>query len=452
MRNKAQYDLFVRTSPGRLFLKASVPGAIGMLASAMYQTLDGVFVGNLLGDTSFAALNLAMPFVIINFAIADLIGVGSAVPISIALGEGRKKDADRIFTLSCILIVVLGAAMGAFLFIMAPVFMRLMGAEGKFASDAVAYLRTYAMMSPLSTMVFASDNYLRICGRIRTSMGLNIFMSIFCGVFEFFLLGICGFGIWAAAFASCTGMIITAFLSLLPFFRGKLALGFVRPVFSLRIIEKIVACGLPSFLNNIAGRLTSIIMNIMLVRYGGEAAVSVYGVLMYADGIVFPIMYGSCDSLQPAIGYNWGAGYPSRVRSIEKLCYSVAASICTAAFLICFLNPEGILSAFIAGEVPAYAPFAVTVFAFTYLTRWISFSTQSFMLALERSRYAAVISVSMAFVFPVALLFAMQGLGLTGIWLNFPLTSLLGALLSVFVLSRERHTIMMKDHPESIDQ
>lgn len=452
MRNKAQYDLFVRTSPGRLFLKASVPGAIGMLASAMYQTLDGVFVGNLLGDTSFAALNLAMPFVIINFAIADLIGVGSAVPISIALGEGRKKDADRIFTLSCILIVVLGAVMGAFLFMMAPVFMRLMGAEGKFASDAVAYLRTYAMMSPLSTMVFASDNYLRICGRIRTSMGLNIFMSIFCGVFEFFLLGICGFGIWAAAFASCTGMIITAFLSLLPFFRGKLALGFVRPVFSLRIIEKIVACGLPSFLNNIAGRLTSIIMNIMLVRYGGEAAVSVYGVLMYADGIVFPIMYGSCDSLQPAIGYNWGAGYPSRVRSIEKLCYSVAASICTAAFLICFLNPEGILSAFIAGEVPAYAPFAVTVFAFTYLTRWISFSTQSFMLALERSRYAAVISVSMAFVFPVALLFAMQGLGLTGIWLNFPLTSLLGAMLSVFVLSRERHTIMMKDHPESIDQ
>ena len=74
------------------------------------------------------------------------------------------------------------------------------------------------------------------------------------------------------------------------------------------------------------------------------------------------------------------------------------------------------------------------------------------MLALERSRYAAVISVSMAFVFPVALLFAMQGLGLTGIWLNFPLTSLLGAMLSVFVLSRERHTIMMKDHPESIDQ
>ena len=53
-----------------------------MLASALYQMLDGVFVGQYLGDTAFAALNLAMPFVIINFALADLIGVGSSVPIS----------------------------------------------------------------------------------------------------------------------------------------------------------------------------------------------------------------------------------------------------------------------------------------------------------------------------------------------------------------------------------
>lgn len=38
-----------------------------MLASALYQTIDGVFVGRFLGETAFAALNLAMPFVIINF-------------------------------------------------------------------------------------------------------------------------------------------------------------------------------------------------------------------------------------------------------------------------------------------------------------------------------------------------------------------------------------------------
>lgn len=41
-----------------------------MLASAFYQLLDGILVGQFLGETAFAALNLAMSFVIINFALA----------------------------------------------------------------------------------------------------------------------------------------------------------------------------------------------------------------------------------------------------------------------------------------------------------------------------------------------------------------------------------------------
>ena len=447
MRNEAQHELFVKTKTRKLFFRAAIPGAIGMLASAMYQTLDGVYVGKFLGATAFASVNLAMPFVIINFAIADLIGVGSSVPISISLGEGKKETADRIFSLSCVLIVFFGILMGLFMYILAPFFMKMMGADGEFASQAVMYLRTYAVMSPVSTMVFASDNYLRICGKIHTSMCLNIFLSVFCAVVELLFLGVFGFGIWAAAFASCLGMAITASISLLQFRKGRLALSFVRPVFSFSIVKKIFACGLPSFLNNIAGRLTSIIMNMILVRLGGQNAVSVYGVLMYADGIILPIMYGSCDSLQPAVGYNWGAGYPSRVRGIEKFCFSTSFLLCMLAFLACSFIPGFIVSSFISGEIPPYAVGAVTIFAFTYLTRWISFSTQSFMLALEKSLYATIISISMAFIFPMILLFSLEWMGLDGIWLNFPLTSLLGAILSAVILLRVRKDIMKEDNP-----
>ena len=79
--------LFAKTPPLKLFFIASIPGAVSMLASALYQTLDGVFVGQFLGATAFAALNLAMPFVIINFSLADLIGVGSSIPLSICPGR-----------------------------------------------------------------------------------------------------------------------------------------------------------------------------------------------------------------------------------------------------------------------------------------------------------------------------------------------------------------------------
>ena len=445
MRNIEQHNLFVNTKPGRLFLKAALPGAIGMLASAMYQTLDGVFVGRFLGSTAFAAINLAMPFVIINFSLADLIGVGSSVPISIALGEGRGEDANKIFSLAIVLIFLAGLAIGGLLFFAAPLLIALMGAEGEFASQAVMYMRTYAMLSPFTTMMFASDNFLRICGKIRTSMSLNIFMSLFGATVEFLFLAVFGFGIWAAALANCLAMMTTTMLSMLPFMSKKLALRFVRPHFSLRIIKKIVSCGLPSFLNNIAGRLTSIVMNMMLVRFGGQNAVSVYGVLMYADGIIQPLMYGSCDSLQPAIGYNWGAGQYSRVRKIEKYCFSVAAGLCAMAFLMCTFAPSFIVHAFMSGAAPSYAVFAVHVFAFTYVTRWITFSTQSFMLAIEKSLYATVLSISAALVFPLLFIFSLQGLGLTGIWLNFPLSSFCCALMSLIILMRERKNISRPD-------
>ena len=265
---------FTKTAPLRLFFAAALPGAVSMLASALYQLIDGVFVGHFLGETPFAALNLAMPFVIINFSLADLIGVGSSVPISISLGRREEDKANNLFTCACLMIVAAGFLVGALLFAAAPLLISLMGADGDFASFAVQYLRVYALCSPVTTIVFAMDNYLRICGKVRRSMLLNIFMSLACVILEFLFLYVFGWGIWAAALATCTGMALAALFAFVPFARGKLQLRLCRPRFSFRMVRQIFACGSPNFLNNIAGRITSILMNVLLIRFGGEAAVS----------------------------------------------------------------------------------------------------------------------------------------------------------------------------------
>ena len=208
--------LFSKTPPLKLFFLASIPGSISMLASALYQILDGVFVGQFLGTTAFAAINLAMPFVIINFSLADLIGVGSSVPISVCLGKKQEKEANNIFTCACLLILATGVLIGAILFSAAPLLIQMMGAKGTFAELAVQYMRVYALSSPLTTIIFAVDNYLRICGFIRGSMVINILMSVISAVLEFLFLGVFRWGVWAAALATCTGMflcVILAFLS-----------------------------------------------------------------------------------------------------------------------------------------------------------------------------------------------------------------------------------------------
>ncbi len=440
--------LFSKTPPLKLFFLASIPGAISMLASALYQTIDGVFVGQFLGATAFAALNLAMPFVIINFSLADLVGVGSAVPISVCLGQKKTQEANNIFTCACLMIVAAGVVIGSILFALAPALIRFMGAEGEFAELAVQYLRVYALCSPVTTIIFAVDNYLRICGFIRGSMFLNILMSVLSGVLEFLFLGVLRFGIWGAALATCSGMLICAVIAFVPFVRGKALLRFCKPRFHGRMIRQIIACGSPNFLNNIAGRITSILMNAILVRLGGETAVSVYGILMFADGFIQPLLYGMCDSLQPAVGYNWGAGKFSRVRAIEKCCFTASGIVSLLAVCVIALLPEQITRLFVADagpEVPSMSVGALRLFSITYITRWFSFATQSYMLAVEKPLPASIISVSTALLFPVILIGILWPLGLTGIWLNFAGTAILAAVLSAIVLIRLRGELKRPD-------
>ena len=442
------HRLFSETSPLKLFFLASIPGAISMLASALYQTIDGIFVGQFLGSTAFAAVNLAMPFVIINFSLADLIGVGASVPISINLGRKNEKEAHNIFTCACIMIFLAGILIGALLYAAAPLLIRLMGAEGEFALLAVDYIRVYAICSPLTTIVFAMDNFLRICGFIRGSMFLNIFMSLLSGGLEFLFLGVLGFGVWGAALATCSGMMACALLALTPFIRGKALLRFVRPRFHARMVKQIISCGSPNFLNNIAGRITSIILNAILVRVGGELAVSVYGVLMYTEGFIQPLLYGMCDSLQPAVGYNLGAGKFRRVRAIEKCCFSASAVVSLLSVALMFLMPETISLLFMPDadvEALSMTAGALRLFALTYVTRWFSFATQSFMLAIEKPKEASMISVSTALIFPVILIILLWPLGLTGIWLNFAGTSLLAGILAFIILYRQRGELMKDD-------
>jgi putative MATE family efflux protein len=448
--------LYEKTSPNKLFTIVAIPGVISMLVSSLYQVIDGAFVGQILGTNAFAALNLVMPIVIINFAIADLIGVGSAVPIAIKLGEKDEKAASNIFSNTCLMIIGSAAVLGAILFLFADNFVRLMGADEQLVTLAAQYLRVYSVCAPFTTIIFAVDNYLRICGKIQYSMIVNILMSVISALLEFLFLFVFGFGIWGAALATCLGMFICAIIAFLPFFRAKTQLRFTKPKFDRKILGTILTNGAPSFFNNIAGRITSIIINIFLLRLGGAVAVSTYGVLMYADGIVQPMLYGLCDSMQPAVGYNYGAKNFSRIAAIERRCFGISGVLSVVMVGVMLFAKEPIVNIFVKAEdtaVIVMSVHALSFFAFAYLTRWISFATQSYMSAIGKAGYATVIALCMASVFPVLLIFSLGFLGLDGLWLNMPITCLLAAILAATLMivhfRKEVKISVSSDHIQS---
>ena len=435
---KDSEKLFISTKPVRLFFKASIPGAIGMLASSTYYLTETIFVGRMLGEDAFAGLNLAMPFILIAFALADLVGVGSSVPISIKLGQGKGEEANKVFSLAVVLIFLFGLLSGVFFYIAAPFIFRAMGADPVIAEQATEYMRVYAIFAPFASMSFAFDNYTRISGKINRSMGVNIFMSVMCFTFQLIFLVLMRLPIAFAALASSLGMLITTSIYMYPFIRGKMLLHFRRPGFNMHMIKVIIANGIPSFLSNMSGRIVSIVMNAALLAVGGATAVSIYGILMSIDGLVLPTMYGLCDSLQPAVGYNWGAGRKDRVRAIERCCYTASITLCMIAFLVLMLFPERTASLFVSESeaIIRGAHMAIIIFAFNYLIRWLNFSTQSFSASIGRPLYATMISLSQAFVFPLVFILTLYPLGQNGLLANITASTFATAVVAAIILTR----------------
>ena len=167
-----------------------------MLASVLFYMVDGIFIGRYLGETAFAALNLALPFVIINFSLSDLIGVGSSVPIAIKLGEKKNHTANNIFTCACVLTFLTSIGVGALLYFGGPYLLTLLGAKGELHALALSYLRVYALTAPVTTIVSAqtaicasAGKYAPVCSLI-SAWQLSALCWNFCSLL--FLAGAFG--------------------------------------------------------------------------------------------------------------------------------------------------------------------------------------------------------------------------------------------------------------------
>ena len=426
---------FLETKPARLFFKAAIPGAIGMIASNIYFSLEMLLVGRFLGQTAFAGGNLAMPLLLIAYAVADMIAVGSSIKIALKLGEGRKEEADKIFTTAVVSASLLSTITAVLMTVFGPWMFRLIGADDALTREAITYLGVYTIFIPLTCLVFVFDNYLRICGRIRFSMIMNIVLAVLCLFFEFIFLFVLKKGIGYAALGTSLGMSITCIICMLPFLRGKLSLRFVKVHGIKEILKEIFTQGLPSFLNNTSGRITSILMNTLLLRFGGDIAVSIYGVFMNIDGIIVPGMYGVFDSLQPAIGYNWGARRKDRARKIALCCVIALAVLCLLFTTILELFPGNIFHLFLESDSASLtlAVHAISIMGLTYLVRWISYSCQSFSSAIGKSGEATVLSLCNALIFPVLMMLILGRSGLEGLWYIMPSAALLTSAAAIVI-------------------
>ncbi len=432
-------EIFEKLPPTKLFFRCAIPSIVTMVFGALYQIADGLFVGRFIGEDALAAVNIIMPIIMMVFAFSNMVAIGASVRIAVLLGEKNREKASDVFSFAVKFIFLMSCVIGVVGFFFAEFFVRLLAptATAQAIEYGVTYLRVYAVFSPLATLSHATDNFLRVCGKEKMSMWLGISTQLFNVLLDVILIAVLGQGVWAAAFTSCFAMALSTVITLCLFRNKRLDLYYTRKNISARMLGRILANGSSEFFSNISVSIMAMAYNFFLLKYGGTTGVAAFSVIMYVDSIIGMMVFGMCDSLQPAISYCYGAGQHKKVRSIFKRVIFSAVVLSVASMLFMMLAGRYVAPLFVRPEdtqLLAVSIAGMELFSISYLTGWVDMCFSSYFTAVERPVRSLLTSFFGTLVFPVLFLCVLTPVfALNGVWYTAIASCTASAVLTVIL-------------------
>jgi len=427
----------------KLVLSYSIPTVIGMLMAALYVVVDRFFVARIygVGDDALTGVGLAAPVMLVLGAFALLIGVGSAANISIRLGKGDREGAEKVlgnaFTLNIIVSVVLGIITLIFL---EPLLIAFGASEYTLPfADTYTRIKVYGVV--IMFISFAMNHPIRAAGNAKRFASAQLLGAILnIGLNPLFIftfdMGIAGAG-WSTVLAQA----ISATWVMLYYFRGKPAIRLRLPNLKLetKIIASIASIGIAPFFMQILGSAIVIIANTTLRYFGGDAAIGAFAVITSITALFVMPIFGIAQGSQPIIGFNYGMGDMSRVKTAYIYSALYAVIICTIGLIFIVTMPGWIMRQFAEDpEIIALGTTGLRIVALTMPVAAFQMNASTFFMAIGRAKISVLLSVSRQGLLLIPLYFILpRFFGLEGIWWATPIADLLAFTLALFMILRE---------------
>ena len=303
----------------RRLLRFTFPSIIMLVFTSIYGGVDGFFVSTYAGKTPFAAVNFIMPLLMILGCIGFMFGTGGGALIAIAMGEGRTKKANELFSLVVYVSTVCGVLFAVLGFLFLRPVALLMGAEGELLENCIIYGRIILLAIPFYVLQYEFQCLFATAGKPK----LGLYVTVAAGITNIFLdaLFVAGFrwGLEGAAAATSLSQFVGGVVPLIYFGRkNDSPLRLVKCGFDKKALGKICVNGSSELMSNISMSLVSMLYNVQLMKYAGEDGVAAYGVLMYVGMIFQAVFIGYSVGTAPVIGYHYGAQNHEELKGLLK--------------------------------------------------------------------------------------------------------------------------------------
>lgn len=415
----------------RHYLAASVGSA---LVVSIYSFVDTIAVGQSVGPLGTAAIAALNPIFGLMVFLAVLCGVGGAVPMSVARGEGREEKAHAMFTSAVILMTGIGLLMWALVWIFHEEIFRLFGAN----DETMPYVMDYGMLLIYFFPAFIGSTFLSAFLRNDGAPDLAMKAVIAGGVLnifgDWFLCFPMDMGMKGAAIATVAGSCLQVLIMLSHFFSKSCGLRFIMPSRPWKAFRRILVIGFGSGVLDLGTVVLAIIINNQIIRYGSVAALSVYGVVGTVGQLCQAVYRGVGQALQPLSSLNFGAGNRERIREAYRLSVISIAVISIAMTLTGELFPIEITKLFIAAdaEVLAEAPMIYRIYFTAFLFMGMNVLSTYFLQSVMREKASMAVAMLRSLILSGALLLILPPIfGLEGVFAAIPAAELMVMVLAV---------------------
>lgn len=425
-------------------LRYTFPAVIMLVFTSIYVMVDGFFVSNFVGKTSFAAVNFVYPVIMILGSIGFMFGSGGSALIAKTLGEGQKEKANQIFSL----LIYVSIALSIVLAVGAVVFIRpiasALGAEGQMLEDSITYGRLVALGIP----AFVLQTEFQILFATGEKPKIGLYVTIVAGMTNIILdalfIVVFSWGLVGAALATALSFIVGGIIPLIYFGRkNNSLLQLTKTKFDGQALLKTTTNGSSELMNMVSMSLVSIFFNVQLLKYAGENGVAAYGVLLYVNMLFLSIYLGYAVGIAPIISYHFGAKNHDEVKGLLKKSIVIMGVFSLLMFGSAQLLSKPLSMLFVGYDLVLMemTQRAILIFSFAFLFSGIGVFGSSFFTAMNDGLTSALISFLRTLVFQTGAVMIFPLIwGLDGIWLSIVLAEAMAVVVTVlfFIGKRKR--------------
>lgn len=444
--------MLLTASPFQLMISLSLPAIVGMVVVGLYNLMDAVFVGQMVGTNAMGAVSVSYPFTMINSGISTLIGVGSASVLSRAVGKKDQGTIDKIMGNLIALNLILSIAITVIGMVFTRPILRLTGAEGEILNIAERYLRIIFAGSLFVNFAQSANMVMRGEGILKKAMlitGTGAVLNIILDPILISLMTKNGMGVEGAAFATILSQFITASITLWYFLKKSKMIKINRIKLENSLLPEILSVGFSAMLMQVMNFVQQTVLYNVASQHGGDTWQIILGAALRVQSFAFIPLWGMSQGFQPAAGTNYGAKEYDRVKKVT-LGFGLGATVLALLFYLPVeLAPKTVLSWFITDpELVAQGVGDFRVLFSTYITLGLMITAITLFQSLGKASKASVLVLLrqiVLFIPMVILLPKMSGLGIHGVFAAPALTDGIVFVVSILlVISEFRNLTKLK--------